>query len=75
MEDGVRQGAALALAAVHFRFHDLVDVHEVARGFPMGVSRTDMAFLMPCLEEGADAVLALAPLDDILRGPSQEREG
>lgn len=68
-------GAASALAAVHFRFHDLVDVHEVARGIPMGVSRTDVAFLMPCLEEGIDAILAFAPLDDILHGPLQEREG
>lgn len=62
-------------AVVHFWFHDLVDVREVARGFPMDVNRTDMAFPMPYLEEATDAVLAFAHLEDILRGRSLDREG
>lgn len=60
---------------VHSWFHDLVDVREVARGFPADVNGTDVAFLMPRLEEAIDAILAFAPLENILRGPSLDREG
>ena len=49
-----------------------MDVHEVAGGFPTGVDPNDLAFLMPHLEDAADAILAIAPLDDILRGPSPD---
>lgn len=65
----------MALAAVHFWFLGLVDVCEVARRFPVSVDPNDVAFLMPYLEEAADAVLAIAPLEAILRGPSLDREG
>ena len=73
MEDGVRQGAASTLAVVHFRFLGLVDVREVAGGFLTGVNPNDLMFLMPHLEDAADAVLAIAPLEDILYGPSSDR--
>lgn len=75
VEDGVRQGAASALAVVHFRFSNLVDVSEVVEGLPRGIRDSDMALLMPCLEEAADAVLAIAPLEAVLYGPSLDREG
>jgi hypothetical protein len=52
-----------------------VDVNEVARGFPIDVNGTDMLFLMPHLEEATDAILASAPLENILCGPSLDREG
>jgi hypothetical protein len=60
---------------VHFWFLDLVDVYEVARGFPMSADPNDMAFLMPRLEEATDNVLTIVPLEAILRGPSLDREG
>jgi hypothetical protein len=72
MEDGVCQGAASALAAVLFRFPGLVDVYEVAGGFPTSVDPNDLAFLMPCLEDVANVLLAIMPLDDILYGPSPD---
>jgi hypothetical protein len=34
VEDGIRQGAASALAVVHFSLSDLVDVGVVAEGLP-----------------------------------------
>ena len=63
-------GVASALAVVHFRFLGLVDVREVASCFPIGVDLDDLAFLMPRLEDAADTVLAIVPLDNILHGPS-----
>ena len=63
------------LAIVHFQFCDLMDVREVARGFPMQVHYSDMAFLMPCLEEAANVIIAIAPLEAILHGPSLDHEG
>lgn len=36
---------------------------------------SDMAFLMPHLEEAVDALQAVAPLEVILRGPSLDHEG
>lgn len=62
------------LAIVHFQFCDLMDVREVARGFPMQVHYSDMAFLMSWLGEATNVVLALVPLEDILRGPSPNHE-
>ena len=70
MEDGVRQGAASTLAMVHFWFPGLVDIRKVVGGFLTGINPNDLKFLMPHLEDVADAVLAIAPLQDILRGPS-----
>jgi hypothetical protein len=75
IEDGVRQGAASALAVVHFCFSGLVDVREVAEGLPRNTDDIDMALLMPQLEEAADAVLRISPLDVILHGPSPDHEG
>lgn len=66
---------ASALAVVHFWFNGLVDIHEVARGFPEDINHTDVAFLMPHLEEATDTVLTFAPLEDVLRGPSSNCEG
>jgi hypothetical protein len=60
---------------VHFWFLNLVDVYEVARGFPVSADPNDMAFLMPRLEEAAHTVLAIVPLEAILRGPSPDHEG
>jgi hypothetical protein len=60
---------------VHSWFHDLVDVYEVARGFPTYVNGTDVVFLMPRVEEANDAILAFAPLENILCGPSLDHEG
>jgi hypothetical protein len=51
-----------------------VDVNEVAEGFPENTRDSDMAFLMPRLEEATDVVLAIAPLAKILYGPSLDRE-
>lgn len=73
VEDGVRQGAASALAVVYFQFPSAVNVHEVVGSFLRGVDPVDLAFLMPLLEDAADAILAIAPLDDILCGPSLDR--
>jgi hypothetical protein len=60
---------------VHFWFLDLVDVYEVARGIPVSADPNDMAFLMPRLEEATDTVLAIVPLEAIIRGPLLDREG
>ena len=49
-----------------------MDIPEVAGGFLTGVNPNDLTFLMPHLEDVADAVLAIAPLEDILRGPSPD---
>lgn len=68
MDDGVRQGVASALVAVHFWFPGSVNVHEVVRGFLVGVDPIDQAFLMPHLEDTTDAILSIVPLDEILRG-------
>lgn len=75
MEDGVWQGVASALAMVHFRFPSLVDISEVAEGFQRNTRDSDMAFLMPRLEEAADVILAITPLAAILRGPSPNHKG
>ena len=75
VEDGIRQGAALASAMVHFRFPGLVDISEVAEGLPRGTRGSKMALLMPRLEEAVDAVLAIALPEVVLRGPSTSREG
>jgi hypothetical protein len=66
---------ASALAMVHFWFLDLVDVYEVARGFPVSADPNDLALLMPRLEEAVDTILAIVPLEAILHGPSLDREG
>jgi hypothetical protein len=60
----------------HLRFHlpGLVDVSKVAEGFPENTRDSDVAFLMPRLEEAVDAVLAIAPLAEILHGPSSDHE-
>lgn len=63
------------MAVVHFGFHDLVDVCEVVRGFTVGIWNSDMAFLMPHLEDATNTILALAPLKEILHGPSPDRKG
>jgi hypothetical protein len=75
MEDGVWQGAASALAMVHFRFLGLVDVSEVAEELPRDTRDSDMVLLMPLLEEAADTVLAVAPLEVILCGPLLDHKG
>lgn len=75
VEVGVRQGAASALAVVHFLFPSLVDISEVAEGFPRNTKDSNVAFLMPRLEEATDAVLAIAPLVEILHDPLLEHEG
>lgn len=72
MEDGVYQGAASALATVHFWLPSSVDVCEVAGGFPKSVDPNNLVFLMPRLEDVADVILAIVPLDDILCGPSPD---
>jgi hypothetical protein len=51
----------------------VVNVHEVAGGFPRSVNPVDLAFLMPRLEDATDSVLAIGPLDEILRDPSLDR--
>jgi hypothetical protein len=75
MEDGIWQGAAFVLVVVDFRFHGLVDVGEVAEGLPRNTDDTDMALLMPHLEEAANAILVIAPLDAVLRSPSPNCKG
>ena len=60
---------------VHFHFPDLVDVHEVVEGLPRNTNDTNMALLMPQLEEATDVVLRIAPLEVVLRSPSPDREG
>lgn len=75
VEDGVWQGTASALVVVHFRFCHLVDVHEVAAGYLGCVTKEEVSALIPMLEGATDAVLAIAPLEAILRGPSPSREG
>jgi hypothetical protein len=75
MEDGIRHEAASALAVVHFHFSDLVDISEVAEGFPRGTRDSDMVLLMPWLEGATDTVLEIALMEAVLRGPSPSREG
>ena len=60
---------------VHFHFPGLVDISELAEGFPRNTRDSDMVFLMPRLEEAANAVLMIAPLEAILHGPSLDHEG
>ena len=74
MHDFAPCQSSSALVAVHFWFLGLVDVCEVARGFPASADPTNMAFLMPYLEEAVDDVLAIALLEEILHGPSSDRE-
>jgi hypothetical protein len=62
------------LAVVHSHFFDLVDV-RVVRGMAKNNDDTTTALLMPQLEGVVDAILAVAPLDAVLRGPSSDREG
>ena len=38
----------------------------------MVVNPNDLPFLMPHLEEAADVVLVIVPLEDIIRGPSPD---
>jgi hypothetical protein len=52
-----------------------MDVGEMVDGLPRNTNDTTMALLMPYLEEAANAVLAIAPLEAVLRGPSLDREG
>jgi hypothetical protein len=59
----------------HFHFPGLVDVNEVVEGFPENTRDSDMAFLMPRLEEAIDVVLAIALVAKILYGPLLDREG
>jgi hypothetical protein len=73
--DGVRQGADSALVVVHFCFLSLVDVHEVAEGLLENTNDTNMALLMPHLEEAADTILAIASLDAVFHCPSPDHEG
>lgn len=68
MEDSVQQGAVSALVTVHFWSPGLLNVREVAGGFPTGIDPVDLAFLSR-LEDTDGAVLAIVPLDEILRGP------
>lgn len=75
VEDGIRQGAASALAVVHIHFPDLVDISEAAEGLPRDTRDSNMAFLMPHLEEAADTVLVITPLEVILHSPSSDCEG
>jgi hypothetical protein len=75
MKDGIRQGAASAMAVVHFHFSDLVDVGELVEGLPEGTRDSNMVLLMPCLEEAADAILVIASLDEVLHSPSSDHEG
>ena len=63
------------MAMVHFRFPGLVDISEVVEGLLRGTRDSDMALLMPHLEEAVDVVLAIAPLEVVLRGPSLDHEG
>lgn len=66
---------ASALAMVHFHFPGLVDVSKVVEGFPRNTKDSDMVFLMPLLEEPTDAMLEIAPLEEILCGPSWTVKG
>lgn len=66
-------GAASALAVVHFQLPVAVNIHEVVGGFPRGIDPIDLVFQMPRLEDTADAIRAIMPLDEILHGPSLER--
>lgn len=59
-----------SLPMVHFWFLGSVDVHEVAGGIPTCIDPNDLAFLMPRMEDVADAILTIVPPDDILHGPS-----
>lgn len=59
---------------VHFRFSDVVDIHEVSSSFPVHVCCADVASLMPYLDDATDMVLASVPLEDILRSPSPAHE-
>jgi hypothetical protein len=59
----------------HFHFPGLVDVNEVVERFPENTKDSNVAFLMPRLEEAINAVLAIAPLAKILYGPLLDREG
>ena len=47
----------------------------MVEGLPGGNGATDMALLMPRLEEATDAVLVIAPLEVVLRDPSLDHEG
>ena len=47
-----------------------MNVREVAGSFLRGVDPVNLVFLMPRLVDAADAILAIAPLEDILCGPS-----
>lgn len=63
------------MAMVYFCFPGRVDVCEVVEGFLGGARDLDVRFLMPSLEDAADAVLAIAPIEAILYGPSSDHEG
>jgi hypothetical protein len=63
------------VAVVYSYFSDLVDIGEVAEGLSWGTRDSDMVLLMPRLEEVIDAVLAITPLEAVLRGLSSDHEG
>lgn len=65
---------ALALAMVQFCFPGQVDINEVVEGLPWDAKDSDMRFLMPCLEDAANTILAIAPFDAILHGPSPDHK-
>ena len=47
----------------------LVSVHlEIVEGLPRGTRDSNMALLMPRLEEATDTIRVIAPLDEILHG-------
>ena len=50
----------------------MVNVREVAGSILRGIDPIDLAFLMPCLEDATNAILAIMPLEDILHGPSSD---
>lgn len=63
--DGIRQGAASALATVHAHFYPQVDVREM-RGMPECNDTHATELLMPQLVDAVDAIFVITLVVEVL---------
>ena len=75
MEDSIRQGGGLGIGRGALPLPRPGGRQRSGKGLPGGSKDSDMVLLMPYLEEATDAVLAIAPPEVVLHGPSTGREG
>ena len=66
---------ASALAVAHSHFSNMVDISEVVEGLPRGTKDFDLALLMSHRQEAIDAILAIALVEAVLRGPLRTMKG